>query len=165
MCALPGHVAVAAIGQETMNPYFSGTYLHTIDERGRVALPAKLREKLGDAIAITNGRGKCLVVYPEKVWNAMAEKVISAPDLNAGEDNMRLFLFGDAWEGEIDKQGRVPIPDYLRDAATLGADVAVVGAGDHVQIWDKEAWIAKRAELHKSPPTLASVRAVEKTAE
>lgn len=148
-----------------MNPYFTGTYLHTIDDRGRVALPAKLREKMGDAIAIANGRGKCLVVYPEEVWIAMGKDVLSSPDLNAAEDDMRLFFFADAWDGEIDKQGRVPIPDYMRDAGGLATDVAVVGAGDHIQIWDREAWIAKRAELRKNPPTLVSSRPAGKPAQ
>jgi MraZ protein len=138
--------------------FFTGTYLHSLDDRGRIAVPAKLREKLGAEVAVTNGRGACLAIFPLDVWQVTANRVLSEPNVSDSDNDMRLFTFGDAWEGPVDNQGRIALPDYLRDAAGLTGEVAVVGAGDHVQIWDKQAWINRRAELRRSPPNLAGQR-------
>jgi MraZ protein len=146
--------------------YFTGTYLHTLDERGRIALPAKLREKLGEKVAVTYGRTEqSLAVYPYAVWEVTVKKVLEQPVVNDSENDMRLFFFGNAWEGAADGQGRIPLPDHMREATGLSGEVAVVGAGDHVQIWDKEAWISKRADLRKRPPSLTGPRPSDRAAE
>ena len=149
--------------------YFTGTYLHTLDERGRIAIPARLREKLGEMVSVVRGRGNCLVVYPHEAWITMAEQVLAKPGrnpiLNPVEEDEAMRMFSEVWDGEMDKQGRIPIPDYLRQDAKLISDVAVVGLGDHIQIWDKEAWLARRADLRRSPPVAQVTRPAERTAE
>ena len=140
----------------------TGTYFHTLDDRGRVALPAKLREKLGEKVAVTNGIAHhSLVVYPEDKWDVISDHILAAPAVNEEENDIRLFFFGDATEADVDGQGRIAIPEYLREYAGMTGEVAIVGAGDHIQIWDKEAWIAKRAALRAKAPSLPSIRTAE----
>ena len=138
---------------------FTGTYLHTLDDRGRIALPAKLRECLGDKVAVTNGFApNTLVVYPEHTWEKFSDRLLEAPAVNEAANDARLYYFGNAWEGAIDNQGRIPLPDYMREFANLSNEVAVVGAGDHIVIWDRQEWIAKRAALRANRPVIDSLR-------
>lgn len=142
-----------------------GTFLHTLDDRGRVALPAKLRERLGDKVTITNGVApNSLVIYPEWKWEEIGRELLSSSGLNETELNMRMYYYGDAWEGDIDNQGRISIPEYLRQAANLTSEVALVGAGDRIVVWDRQEWIAKRAALRANPPTWSSSAAGERAA-
>ena len=150
------------MAEKPINQYFTGTYLHTIDDHGRVALPSKLRERLGDSIMVTKGRGACLKVYPEHKWTTTADALLSTPGVDVAEDERRLDYFGDSWPGDVDKQGRVSLPDYLRSDAGLGTDVAIVGAGDNIQIWDKDAWIARRAAQRQAQ---SGARPDDKTAQ
>jgi MraZ protein len=152
------------MAEKSTNQYFTGTYLHTIDDHGRVALPSKLRERLGDSIVITNGHGQCLAVYPEPKWQSTADALLSNPGVDESENDKRLFYFGDSWPGDVDKQGRVSIPDYLRTDAGLGVEVAIVGAGDNIQIWDKDAWIARRAAQRQLQSGVAGARPGDKPA-
>lgn len=153
------------MAENIVTQYFTGTYLHTIDDHGRVALPSKLREKLGDSIMITTGRGNCLKVYPEHRWRATADAILSTPGVDDDEDTKRLDYFGNSWPGDVDKQGRVSLPDYMRTEAGLGTDVAIVGAGDNIQIWNRDAWIARRAAQRQAQPGAAGAQSAEKAAQ
>ncbi len=134
-----------------MKYYFTGNYSHNLDDRGRLAIPARLRDKLGDVVWVTNGR-KCLVLYPDSTWTTLADQVLALPmwDPRAGE--MRRFVFGDAAECEIDTQGRILIPSNLRETAGVGESVAIVGAGDYIEIWDRDTWNVEHKKLIDNPP-------------
>ena len=104
-----------------------GEFNHSIDEKGRLIIPAKLREDLGDSFVICNGLEGCLFVY-------------SQDELNKDARIFKRYFFGSASEGSFDKQGRVLVPPSLRKAAHLEKDVVLVGVQDRVEIWDKGLW-------------------------
>jgi MraZ protein len=139
-------------------PFFTGTYLHTLDERNRIAMPAKLRPLLGERVAVNIGREACLVVYPYAVWEATGAQITRGPDTTQEEFDIRLQYFANALDVTVDGQGRVALTDYVCEAVGIKSEVAVVGAGDQVQIWDRETWIAKRAKLREKPASLPGLR-------
>lgn len=119
---------------------FIGEYLHTLDPKNRVSLPAKFRKDLGRAVVMTRGLDKCLFVYPKKAWAKEAEsRAVHAGGTAAARGLARLFLAG-AMEAEIDSAGRVLIPDYLKTFAGISGKAVVVGVAGRVEIWDESAW-------------------------
>jgi len=117
-----------------------GEYNHSIDAKGRVTVPAKFREVLGDTFVITRGFEGCLSAYPMERWDRIEKNLMSLSLTNAaGRKLTRLFL-GNAIECEVDKMGRILIPQPLRNAAGILRDVVLTGLGDHIEVWDSEAW-------------------------
>ncbi len=119
---------------------FIGEYRHSIDEKGRLIVPAKLREQLGREFIATKGLDKCLYLYPMDEWknveNQLREKVMTDPD---SRRIVRFFLAG-AVPCEIDKQGRVVLPLQLRDYAGIDREVVLAGMLTRLEIWDEKAW-------------------------
>ena len=113
-----------------------GEYQHTLDAKGRIFIPAKLREDLGDSFVVTKNMERCLSIYSLKEWKAFEEGIRSMPFKEARV--LVKFYHGSAAELEPDKQGRVVIPQNLREDAGLEKEVTIVGALDHVEMWDKE---------------------------
>lgn len=123
-----------------------GEYRPSIDQKGRVSFPSKLREDLGESFIITKGLDNCLSVYRMEEWNKLVEKVSALPAAKARY--IQRFMFAGAVNVEPDKQGRVLIPQTLRDYANLtGGEVAVVGVSNHAEIWNAEKWDASNAEI------------------
>ena len=121
-----------------------GKYKHTIDAKGRLFVPAKLKDELGSSFYVTLGLDHCLSVYTESGWNAILEKYNALPLAQARR--MR-FLFANAAKCEPDKQGRFLLPAELRDYAGLRQEVTFIGQGSHAEIWDSEAYDAMEREL------------------
>ena len=119
---------------------FIGEYQHTMDAKGRLFMPAKYRDSMGDKFIITKGLEKCLFAYPESEWNVMESKLRNLP-LTQYESRafVRLFFSG-ASECEPDKQGRFLIPANLRQYCTLEKDAVVIGVGSRIEIWSKDLW-------------------------
>ena len=115
-----------------------GEYQHSIDAKGRINFPAKLREELGAQFVITKGLDNCLFVYRMEEWRTLEEKTRSLPTSKARQ--IQRFLFAGAALAEPDKQGRVLIPQKLREYAGLGEDVTVVGVSTRAEIWDTARW-------------------------
>jgi MraZ protein len=134
---------------------FVGEYLHTVDLKGRVALPSKYREALGPRFYIARGLDNCLFVYPSEEWALVLEKIKSMP-LNHREarDYQRYFLSG-ATDVEPDRQGRIVLPLSLREYAGITKDVWILGVGTRVEIWDKEVWERKKIDIGKTFSTIA----------
>jgi len=144
---------------DNRDQYFTGTYIHTLDDRGRLALPAKLRDRLGERVTVTIGIAPhSLAIYPESSWGQLRNRLLATPAVTEEDNNLRLSFFGEALDGTIDNQGRIAIPDYLREWAELTGEVAVVGTGDYITIWDKQAWINTRAALRAKRPSWPSPR-------
>lgn len=122
-----------------------GTFQHSLDVKGRVNFPAKLREGLGERFIITRGLDGCLFVYNEDEWKVMEAKINSLP-LSKGRKLQRFFFPG-ATDVEPDKQGRVLIPSHLREHAMLSKEIVIIGVSTRAEIWDKERWEANDAEL------------------
>lgn len=114
-----------------------GEYQHNIDAKGRLIFPIKLREELGEHFVIFKGLDKCLYVYSENQWAAFEEKLSALP---ASQGRQLLRFFSSNFVCEPDVQGRILVPQVLREYAGLQKDVTVVGVLDHVEIWDSAAW-------------------------
>lgn len=117
-----------------------GEYEHSIDTKGRIAMPAKLREGLGGKFIITKGLDGCLFVYAMNEWQRVEQKLASLPMSRKTARDFTRFLFGGACEGECDKQGRVLLPASLRRYAGLERDAVIVGVGSRAEIWDAAKW-------------------------
>ncbi len=129
---------------------FLGTYLPRLDDKGRLILPAKFRDRLSDGFVITKGHERCLYIYPEEEFVRIAADVQRGPTSAKGvRDYARVFL-ADASDEVLDRQGRVTIPPGLRAYAGLTRDVAVVGTGNKVEVWDAEAWARYREAAEAS---------------
>ena len=117
-----------------------GEFTHTIDDKGRLIMPAKLRNDLGESFVICNGLEGCLFVYSTIEWNNFVEKLNTLPSMNKDARIFKRYFFGSASEGTFDKQGRLSLSPSLRKAAHLEKDVVLVGVQDRVEIWDKALW-------------------------
>lgn len=117
-----------------------GEYEHTLDAKGRLAMPAKLRDSLGSKFIITKGLDGCLFVYDLEQWGILEAKLEALPMGQKKTRDYARFFFGSASEGECDKQGRVLLPANLRKYAELEKDAVVVGVGNRVEIWNSQKW-------------------------
>ena len=119
---------------------FLGEYEHNLDDKGRLAVPARFRDDLGDGVVITRGFDHCLMGFPRSVWTTLAQQV-SNLSLGQGEArNLRRLLFSGAADVMLDRQGRILIPQNLREYAGLGEQVIVAGLNTHFEIWSNERW-------------------------
>ncbi|MFC4076541.1 division/cell wall cluster transcriptional repressor MraZ [Salinithrix halophila] len=121
---------------------FMGEYRHSVDDKGRLIIPSKFREGLGDAFVVTRGLDHCLFVYPMPEWERLEQKLKALPFTKADARAFTRFFFSGATVAELDKQGRVNIPGNLREFAGLVKDCVVIGVSNRVELWSKEAWEA-----------------------
>ena len=119
---------------------FKGEYNHTIDTKGRVIIPAKFRDKLGEAFVITKGLDGCLYGYANEDWQVFEDKLSSLSITNKDSRQFTRFFLAGAADCEVDKQGRILIPSVLREFAGLEKDVVLVGVSRRIEIWNKEKW-------------------------
>ncbi len=117
-----------------------GEYNHNIDEKGRVSVPAKFRDDLGNTFIVTKGLDNCLFAYSKEEWMKFEEKLKTLPMTNTNARNFVRFFFAGATECEIDKQGRINIPQNLREYANFSKELCIIGVSTRVEIWDREKW-------------------------
>ena len=117
-----------------------GEFLHTIDKKGRIFIPAKLRDSLGESLVISRGIGSSpvLSVYSEAEWSKLDEKIKALPNMESLR--VRRFLYTGAASAEYDTQGRILLPARLREYASLAENAYVLGMSDHLEIWNTELW-------------------------
>lgn len=118
---------------------FMGEYHHSIDDKGRIIIPSKIRNDLGDNFIVTRGLDNCLFIYPKEEWNGIINKYKSLPNTKDARNFMRFFLSG-ATNVEFDKQGRINIPLPLASYAGLKKDCVIIGVNERLEIWSKERW-------------------------
>ena len=121
----------------------TGTYEHSIDAKGRLFIPAKLREELGVTFYLAMGVDECLAIYPQETWNRFTEKFASLP---MSQSAAMRPLFANASKCELDSQGRIVIPQKLRKYAGLEKDADIIGFNDRAEIWSAETWNAREEE-------------------
>ena len=132
-----------------------GEYEHSLDVKGRLIMPAKLREDMGEKFIITKGLDGCLFGFSQNEWTNFEEKLKTLPLTNKNaRDFVRFFLSG-AIECELDKQGRVLIASNLREYANMEKDVAIIGVGTRLEIWDREKWKAYNSDENISADEIA----------
>ena len=119
---------------------FIGEYEHSVDAKGRVIMPAKLREDIGEKFIVTKGLDGCLFAYSKEEWTNFENKIKELPLTNKDARAFVRFFFSGAVECEIDKQGRTLIPPMLRDYASLNRDLVIIGVSTRVEIWSQEKW-------------------------
>ena len=134
---------------------FIGEYIHTIDQKRRLAIPSKFRKTLGKRAIITRGLDNCLVIYPLEEWNKLANKLENLPSgqVNARDFN-RIILAG-ATDVELDKLGRILIPDHLKDYAVLKKNVAILGLSNKIELWDEMRWQEYKRKMEKTAGEMA----------
>lgn len=131
----------------------TGVYKHSIDAKGRLAIPSRIREELGEVFYVTLSSEKCLTAYSAESWNRFMEKYRAMP--RNKQIKMRPF-FSHAAKCELDGQGRILLPQQLRDYASLYKNVAVVGTGEYAELWDEDTWDAVDA-VETTPENIAEV--------
>lgn len=125
---------------------FMSEYNHTVDAKGRLIVPSKFREQLGDEFVVTKGTDGCLFVYANDDWNAFEQKLTSLPLINKEARKFARFFLAGAAQVEVDKQGRILLPANLREFASLEKDVVLVGVGSRIEIWSRENWVNMDAD-------------------
>lgn len=131
----------------------TGEFQHSLDSKGRIFIPAKLRDELGEVFYITISMDRCLCVYSSKNWQELSDKVSAMPYIK--QRKMRP-LFAYAARCELDSQGRALVPQNLRDFAGLVKNVTVVGCNNHAELWDSESW-AQVYAFETTPENIAAV--------
>jgi MraZ protein len=132
-----------------------GEYLHTLDSKKRLSLPAKFRKEVGKKVVVTRGLDACLFMFPEKAWKAIAEKLEKLPFGQSDTRGMSRFLLAGATETEVDGAGRILIPDYLKDFADLRSRVVLAGVSDRVEIWNEKTWEEYKRRIEKGADQMA----------
>lgn len=121
---------------------FMGEYNHTVDAKGRLIVPSKFREQLGEEFVVTKGLDGCLFVYENSEWKSLEEKLHALPLTNTNARKFSRFFLAGATTCEVDRQGRILLPAILREFATIEKDAVLVGVGSRIEIWSKESWLA-----------------------
>ncbi len=133
----------------------TGTYEHSIDAKGRLFIPAKLRTELGDSFYLAMGIDACLAIYPQSTWDRFTEKFSSLP---MSQSRKMRTLFANAAKCELDAQGRIVIPQKLRKYANLEKDTVIIGVNDRAEIWAADTWNAQE-EDDMTPEKMAAFMA------
>lgn len=128
------------IGKEDVRVMFMGEYNHSIDQKGRLIVPSKFREQLGNEFVVTKGLDGCLFVYSNEEWQRIEEKFREIPLTTKDARKFSRFFFAGAATCEVDKQGRILLPSNLREYAAIEKEVVSVGVLSRVEIWSKDRW-------------------------
>ncbi len=134
---------------------FIGEYSHNIDDKGRLNLPAKFRRDIRQGVVITRGLDRCLFVYTRDEWKLLAEKLSKLPLSHKKSRAFARLMLAGAWDAELDSQGRVMLPEYLRNYAHLGKHVTVAGLYNRLEIWDEDAWQTYKAATEAQSDDIA----------
>lgn len=135
---------------------FLGEFEHSIDSKGRLAIPVKFRSSLSDGAVVTRGLDGCLSLYPVKAWQVLAERIASLPMTDTNVRTFQRFMLSGAMSVDVDKQGRIVLPAYLRQYASVQTQVVVAGLFDRVEIWDSTKWREARTSLEENSNDVAS---------
>ncbi|NLW45553.1 MAG: division/cell wall cluster transcriptional repressor MraZ [Syntrophomonadaceae bacterium] len=117
-----------------------GEYQHSLDNKGRITIPARFREELGETFIATKGLDNCLFLYPMAEWNTVEQKLRSLPFTRGDVRAFVRFFFAGACECETDKQGRILLPAGLREYAGIEKEVVIIGVGNRVEVWSEQHW-------------------------
>lgn len=132
-----------------------GEFIHTLDPKKRLALPAKFRKELGKKVVLTNGLDGCLFIYPIKEWEKVAEKIAGLSMGQADTRGFGRFMLAGAVETDVDSIGRILVPDFLKEFANLKTQVAVVGLSTRIELWNEKTWKEHKVRIQKEASTLA----------
>ena len=132
-----------------------GEYKHTLDIKKRLSMPSKWRKELGTELVVTRGLDNCLFVYPQKEWQKITEKIGQLPLGQADTRSFNRFFLSGAVEVEVDSVGRILVPDFLKDFASLESKVVLAGIYDRVEIWAENKWEEYKRRIEGQADALA----------
>jgi len=136
--------------------FLTGEFRHTLDDRSRVAVPVRFRARLGQGATLARWLDNCLGLFPHDAWDELARKISGLPLTNPSAREFARFMSSGATDVELDKQGRILVPGYLREYAGLAeGEVVVVGALNRLEIWSPAAWDKYRSKIEDKPEALA----------
>jgi MraZ protein len=130
-----------------LEAYFAGEFAHSLDEKGRLAIPAKFRSRFKEGAVVTRWIGECLAVFPSPEWAALNAEIGKRPRTDPAVANFRHFVLAGAHEADPDGQGRVTLPAHLREFAALEGEAVVIGNSDHLEVWEPGRWRARLARV------------------
>ena len=136
-----------------------GEYMHSIDAKGRVILPADFRAELGDTFIVTKGLDGCLFIYAQSEWEQLSEKLRQLPLAKTEARAFVRFFFAGARQVELDKQGRFLVPATLRQHASLQKDVVLIGVSSRIEVWSKEEWLKYNEDINPAVSAIAETLA------
>ena len=134
---------------------FIGEYQHSIDEKGRVAVPVKFRATIGERAIVTRGLDRCLFIFSVAEWEQLAQKLVALPLAQANSRAFARLMLAGAMEVELDSQGRILIPDYLRTYAHIGKQTVVAGLYNRIELWDEAAWKEYKTKTESDSDAIA----------
>lgn len=134
---------------------FIGEYEHAIDEKGRMAIPSKIRRDIGSGAVVTRGIDNCLWLFPKKEWQTLAEKLANLPLTDSNSRAFSRLMLAGAMEVEFDSQGRILIPGYLKTYAGLKKYAVVAGLYNRLEIWDTGIWKEYKSKTEKATDQIA----------
>ncbi len=134
---------------------FLGEYKHNIDSKGRMAVPAKFRQKLDGGAILTRGLDKCLFLFPKKEWDVLVGKLVNLPLAQADSRAFVRLMLSGASDVEFDTQGRILIPEHLRSYAHLSKKTVVTGLFNRIEVWDDEEWTRYKAKTEGASDEIA----------
>lgn len=132
-----------------------GEYLHTVDPKKRLSLPAKFRKELGKTVIVTRGLDQCLFVFPQSSWKKLVQKFAGLSIGSSESRGFNRFMLSGAVEADVDSAGRILIPDYLKVFAGLKSKVVLAGVNDRVEIWDETRWESYKKTIESQGDGLA----------
>lgn len=132
-----------------------GEYNHTLDEKNRMSLPVRFRKELGKSIVLSPGLDNCLSVFTVKEWQKISEKLSDSSMIASDNRSFSRFMFGQATQVEVDKNGRILIPENLKNRSKLGSKVIVIGVQNRAEIWNENAWNDYKKVVEKEADQLA----------
>ena len=135
---------------------FLGEHRHSLDDKGRVIFPSRMREDLGAQVVLQKGIDPCVYVFPPDEWERQVANVASLPTTKPEARRYARFFFSQAQSERVDRQGRLTVPPSFRDYAGLQRDVVIVGAGPRIEIWDAGRWDTQRADVEANVEDLTS---------
>lgn len=135
---------------------FLGEFVHTIDDKGRLTIPAKFRDELITGIVVTRGLDGCLWAYSRSEWEHLAERIAQMPSTNAAARNFARFMFAHAFDSIPDRQGRILLPQNLRDYAIIENEAAIIGVMNRIELWNPNRWQEVLTEVEEDPEVFVS---------
>jgi transcriptional regulator MraZ len=126
---------------------FTGEYRHTVDDKGRLAIPVRFRAELAQGAQVSNWMDGCVAVHPSAEWQTLAQRIDALPFTDQRSRTLRRMLYGSAYEIVLDRQGRFVLPPSLRQDARIETEVVLVGAGNRIELWSPERWSALSEQM------------------
>lgn len=132
-----------------------GEYTHTLDPKKRLSLPSKFRKEIGRRVVVTRGLDTCLFMYPDAAWKKIAQKLSELPIGQSDTRGLNRFILAGACEVEVDGAGRILIPDYLKEFASLKDQVVIAGVAERIEIWNDKLWSDYKRRIEKNADEMA----------